>query len=217
MKKIVLIIALLASGVWAKDVKDFDIKGIKLGMSLTQVKNILRKSYPNITLRIDKSKDYYSKVIEYDTKKELLIIQLGYNSQVYSISRVLRTGYLFNDKEIDNTKNKILKKYGKPTVSAISINNSNNAHVYEFCWSNECKKVSNDDNEYWSGNSIITSDSKKAYFLAKISNDFYVASSSSTTGLDFELRDNSLETIQLNAYKNSLKKSMVDRTKNLEF
>ncbi len=199
MKKIVLIIALLTSCVWAKDIKDFDIKGIKLGMSLTQVKKELNKFCPNF--KLSKFKDQ-SKQINCDINNDYIIIHMGYNNKIYHISRTINNDYCFTDKDTQLIKSKFLSKYGKSTTSSNKNNKS-----FSYCWGIDCTvrdKVA------------LPHDYKNMhpYLITEI---FIYSSSMNKTDISFELYDASLKSQQEYDYKNSLKKSMVDRTKNLEF
>ena len=123
-----LFISIFSSSLFAIDVSNFDIKGIKLGMSKNKVSKKLSCSSQKINF-IPNTK----KIINYEIECDYGIrIFLNYKKQAYFIQRSL----IFQNKPLLNTINKkIFNKYGKPNISIARSDN----HI-EYCYGNKCKK-----------------------------------------------------------------------------
>jgi len=130
MKKVLIIaIGLFASiNLYAKDVSKFDIKGIKLGMSKSDVLKRMPCSHPKI------KKDYYygsskGNVIECSDDNELIVFTDNSN-KVWSITYKINFQIEPNWKTIEK---KIFKKYGKTNL----VNDTSDSRYYDqksYCW-----------------------------------------------------------------------------------
>ncbi len=154
---IFLFIGIFTSSLYAVDVSNFDIKGIKLGMSKKEIINKLedvisknRNSYDKSwTHQIIKSKrDGFSLGAEY-------VINLNHNEKLLNIGREIIFKYEPSFRKI---KKQLIKKYGNPDKVAKSKNNKGD-FKYELCWGN----CTVENATYWNGNEIWTQ--KKSFHI----------------------------------------------------
>lgn len=129
---IFLFIVIFSSSLYAIDVSNFDIKGIKLGMSKSEVLKKMPCSSPKIeTQFIDtvKGKKLYWTSIECENNSDILHVILSRKNRVDFIKRVKS----FNvSPSWDKIKKQIIKHYGNPTFEL-----PNNVDVYpinNICW-----------------------------------------------------------------------------------
>ena len=134
MKKIILfLMVIFSTSLFATDVSNFDIKGIKLGMSEKELLNILHdikcKNIKTIVFHVDANskfpiikKEYSCKINEF---KEEITIDLDHNMNVYEIFRAIEL-------EIEPIWDKIakntLKKYGYTKYF------NKNHRIISMCW-----------------------------------------------------------------------------------
>jgi len=139
---IFLSIFLFTSSLYAVDVSEFDIKGIKIGMSKSDVlKKIscrepkIEKSYVN-TLS---GKRVYKTDIVCNTKNETLTIVLSRKNIVYSVHRSKEFKISPNWKTIEK---KIIQRYKNPTHEIERNNPSvSNSRVFRMRWINNDKEL----------------------------------------------------------------------------
>jgi len=114
MKKIVTIMMALLVGVnvYAVDVSDFDIKGIKLGMSKSEVLKKMPCNNPKIKTQYITSDKQYIYGYSIECLKPNISVIFDNNAKVHNI--VLRINFKHSPR-VSSIKNNIIKKYGQPT------------------------------------------------------------------------------------------------------
>jgi hypothetical protein len=133
----------------AVDVSNFDIKGIKLGMSKSQVLKKMPCSNPEINierLRSGKISNTYIKC-----SSNYFQATLDHNNYVYSVSMSIDFNTEPNFKKI---KNKILKKYKRPNKNPkMKVITRGSGERVAFCWGKDCR-TSVMNNGVWKGREI---------------------------------------------------------------
>ena len=135
---IFLLIAIFNSSLYAVDVSNFDIKGIKLGMSEKQVFKKMPCSDPKI-------EHYYINTINgkkisdsriYCHEKKGIFVELNHRNKVYKITRIKR----FNtEPSWSKIKKQLLNHYGYTKNITIRPVTSNNKLALSMCMGG-CKK-----------------------------------------------------------------------------
>jgi len=156
---IFLLIAIFNSSLYAVDVSNFDIKGIKLGMSKKQVLKKMPCSDPKIEhyyINTINGKKIYSSII-YCQEKKGVFVELNHHNKVYKIKR-----NKFFDIEPSWTKIKkqLLNYYGYTKNITIQPVTNNNKHALAMCMGG-CIKRSSSKGIYYKGDFY----NNKLYFL----------------------------------------------------
>jgi len=146
MKKIVFgLMIFISTFLFATDVSNFDIKGIKLGMSKDEVLNIfknmqcsIKKDWENPNM--DHTKPPRSIFYKCEQGKNYITIKLNHNNKVIYIHRYMYNKTGFN---ITSIKNQILLKYGK-TKFVKKISPEYGSSYYSICYGN-CINKKNDE------------------------------------------------------------------------
>lgn len=181
MKNILLSIIIISTIVSAKDISNFDIKGVKLGMTLSQVKILKLCNNPEIK----RSKNL----------KESTYICNDLNYKVFLNNNKVTSIY-FN-KYIGNTDQELLLekvklKYGRPS-SKLDIT-CETERSYGFCWNCETRTINGD---------IANCHGIKAKFHELKARAIFIITTNSDNKnyyprLTFELEDNSYELKKIN-------------------
>jgi len=187
---IFLFIWVFSSSLYAVDVSNFDIKGIKLGMSEKQVLKKMPCSNPI------KNLDKYSFGIsgsyltcgKYSESKSFMSVTFDHNQKAYSIHMDI----LFDaNPNLQKIKNKFVKKYGNfyEAIENPTYKNPANGYVKRFCWGS-CRKYKIDDGA-WKGYKFRRVENKQSQLLIKYENFSY--KSNYYNHLEFTLIDSRLE------------------------
>ncbi len=138
MKKIILFLMIVFSvSLFATDVSNFDIKGIKLGMSKDEVLKLMPKGtkfYVSDVVAYDSNYPYeYSAYFDWKKSNGRFSFVVTFDHQLlaYEINRNIR---LKKNADIHRVTQQVINHYGKPDfVWKV------NKHLYRLCWG-KCKK-----------------------------------------------------------------------------
>jgi len=119
--KSIFFLLIFSFSLFAVDVSNFDIKGIKLGMSKKEVLNkmpckkpIMKNPWSSVPAEwLGDGFDFICKYTE-KNNEEIFTISLDYDGIVISINRVINFSYKTNEK---NLKTKLILRYGKADKS----------------------------------------------------------------------------------------------------
>ena len=158
---------------YAVDVSNFDIKGIKLGMSKSKVLRKMPCSNPSIDIWRTSNNKIYGGTIGCDNSNYR--VQYDHNEYVYQISKRIN----FNiEPNLHKIRNKLIRKYGNPneeTKKKTMSKSSANGKIIAFCWGDYCK-VKYENNGYWKGTEIENWTNKIQYYtLDKSLHNFTVS------------------------------------------
>jgi hypothetical protein len=167
----------ISTSLFATDVSNFDIKGIKLGMDVKTALPILEKACKKQNLSVNKkysiAKDKYG--LQYDYTYNCagenniyphihIGFRAGHDKKVYKIEYSFDKDYLLSLSEIHLIINKVKKKYSNPIIigkqKSISKKDGNQVSI---CWGNCKKKYVN--NEYWKGENCDGSSKYLIFFI----------------------------------------------------
>jgi len=129
---IFLFIGIFSSSLYAIDVSNFDIKGIKLGMSKSEVLKKISCSNPKIETQFTntlKGKKLYWTSIECKNDFEEIHVVLTRKNKAYFIQR---TKDFDINPSWDKIKKRIINYYGKPTCKADTF--SKYIPMKKMCW-----------------------------------------------------------------------------------
>ncbi|MCI5118622.1 MAG: hypothetical protein D3913_11840 [Candidatus Electrothrix sp. LOE1_4_5] len=138
--------------VYAADVSNFDIKGIKLGESYSKVKGIL----PCRNTKTDRigNKEWIFQVVCGKTKIGIgFLVTFDYKQTVF----IVRRNKVFSvEPNLQKIEKQLYSKYGKPSVTGLSKpaykNEINEGYSKSYCWGS-CSRL-NKDEEYWKGSEV---------------------------------------------------------------
>jgi len=136
---IFLFLGIFSSSLYTVDVSSFDIKGIKLRMSKSEVlKNISCQNHKIKKSIIDtiNGKKLIVETISCENGIEDIHIYLDKNGRVYNIDRVLSFKV---EPSLKKIKNKAINHYGKPNNRILG---SSDSRVWQMCWG-QCGRPGN--------------------------------------------------------------------------
>jgi hypothetical protein len=186
---IFVLICIFSSLLYAVDVSKFDIKGIKLGMSKSEV----LKKMPCV------SPDIYTEKTENNILTETLIrcfkkkndnffgVTLDHHNKVYSVNKRIS----FEVKpDFSKIKKKLFYKYKKPNLTTKKIqgydNNLFRGYVKYFCWGGCTVKILNP--KFFKGNEIETTN--HVSLLVKYQDSSYITDTKNIqNNIEFYLYD----------------------------
>ena len=138
MKKIILgLMILLSTSLFATDVSDFDIKGIKLGMNKDEVLKLMPRGtefYVSDDVAYNPNYPYiYSAYFDWKKNNGKFSFNVSFNHKllVYKINRNIR---LDQNADIKKVAKQVVNHYSKPDFIW-----KVNKHLWKLCWG-KCKK-----------------------------------------------------------------------------
>ena len=161
-----MFIGIFSSSLYAVDVSNFDIKGIKLGMSKSEVLKRMPCKQPAI--QIEKLRNGKISEIYIRCPKNRFQVILNHKMNVYSVSMSIDFTTEPNFRKI---KNKVFAKYGNPTQQAKQkVIELGEGKRVVYCWGKYCQ-ISRQNNGVWKGTKISNSIKYKSLRIEYINYD----------------------------------------------
>jgi hypothetical protein len=208
MKSIFLLIIFNLS-LFAINVSNFDIKGIKLGMNSKKAITIMRKYCNNIEIEEEFAYTKCSNDFNFQ-------IDFGYNHLVYRIHLVIYKNYMLTKKQVENILDKLLNKYGKPSMIGKQRSILKKGGIlFTACWGNYEKEYIHDN--YWQGINVSCSESK--YLHIYIDSNPYrkqfleYKSNKGASLIELNLKDDNLYKMQNINYQRKIKQKEIEERK----
>jgi hypothetical protein len=163
---IFVLIGIFSSSLYAVDISKFDIKGIKLGMSKSEVLKKMPCSNPEIhaeKLRNGKIVEIYIRC-----KENSFLVVLDHKNYVYLVSMLIN---FKTEPNFQKIKNKVFNKYGKPTRQANQkVISRGKGERIVYCWGKHCQ-VSKQNNGVWKGTKISNYPDYKSLLIDYVNYD----------------------------------------------
>jgi len=178
--KSVFFLIIFSLSLFAVDVSNFDIKGIKLGMSKSEVLKKMPCNNPDI-LNVKLNK----KIIETDItcKNTNFQVELDHYGYVYYVFK----GFFFEtEPKFSKLKSKILSKYNQPNkVAEDKLITEGGGKAIEFCWGRDCRSSTITNNRYRRG-ANIRKGIKGKYLLITYKNEYFNSGHINSLWIDLE-------------------------------
>jgi len=164
--KSIFFFLIFSLSLFAIDVSDFDINGIKLGMNVQEAFEKMPCANPdkhNDKLSNGKIASMYSRCLD-DKGDVVFLVESNHNGLLHRITKRITFKVKPNFQKI---KNKLWQKYGKADIVTKFgpgyINKLFKGYIKEFCWGKSCT-IKQEDGKYFEGNTIVSSSENNIHF-----------------------------------------------------